>query len=83
MFHSSYMPLIKKYSNQYCVDPKELIIALCEKDQLDAPEALVKSLAEGLLSKDIEVFSNKYHMERFYVNEQRFTDLQKDANHGQ
>lgn len=44
-FHSSYFPLIEKYSNNLQVDPLELILRLCAKDKVNAPEELVEELA--------------------------------------
>lgn len=47
-FHSSYLPIIKKYSKQYSVDPRELILGLCEIDQVNASEELVERIAKRL-----------------------------------
>lgn len=71
LFHSSYMPLIRKYSTHYCVDPRELIIELCKIDQVNAPAELVEKIARGLKPKDKKLFLSKYHLERYYVNEQK------------
>lgn len=71
LFHSSYMPLIGKYSNHYCVDPMELIIKLCEVDRINAPEELVRDIASKLKPKERHLFYGKYHLERYYVNEQK------------
>ncbi|MBP0005258.1 MAG: 4-hydroxy-2-oxovalerate aldolase [Cyanobacteria bacterium SBC] len=48
LFHSSYMPIIKKYATEYRVDPRRLIVAVCQNNQLDAPDDLVKQQAEYL-----------------------------------
>ena len=48
LFHSSYMPIIKQYAIEYSVDPRRLIIAVCQKNQTDAPDELVKEQAEYL-----------------------------------
>jgi 4-hydroxy-2-oxovalerate aldolase len=47
-FHSSYLKTILKYSNQYEVDPRDLIVAVCEVDQTYAPEELVEEIAKRL-----------------------------------
>ena len=70
LFHSSYMPLVNKYSCHYCVDPMELIIELCKVDQVNAPEELVDKIASGLAPKERGLFYGKYHLERYFVNEQ-------------
>lgn len=71
LFHSSYMPLIRKYSDKYSVDPRELIIELCKKNQVDAPEELVESIASGLDVHEEEAFLSRYQLDRYYVNEQQ------------
>ncbi len=70
LFHSSYIPVIRKYSNKYCVDPRALIIELCKADQIDADPALVEKIASRLKRSSRAVFLSKYHLERYYVNEQ-------------
>ncbi|MCX6983738.1 MAG: 4-hydroxy-2-oxovalerate aldolase [Lentisphaerae bacterium] len=70
LFHSSYIPVIKKYSNKYCVDPRALIIELCKTDQVNADPALVERIASKLKRKSKAVFFSKYHLERYFVNEQ-------------
>jgi len=71
LFHSSYMPVIKKYSYKYCVDPRELIIELCKKDSINAPPELVDEIASKLSPIKKNMFLSKYHLERYYVNEQQ------------
>lgn len=71
LFHSSYMPVIREYSCKYCVDPRELIIELCKVNQVEAPPELVEEIARKLHPKDKKLFLSKYHLERYYVNEQR------------
>ena len=72
LFHSSYMPTIRKYANKYSVDPKLLIIELCKINRVEAPDALVEKLAIDLKSesKDKELLVSKYHMEEYLVDEQ-------------
>ncbi|MBD0370361.1 MAG: 4-hydroxy-2-oxovalerate aldolase [Pyrinomonadaceae bacterium] len=47
-FHSSHLKTIAKYSELYDVDPRDLIIAVCEVDKVNAPEELVESMAQRL-----------------------------------
>jgi 4-hydroxy-2-oxovalerate aldolase len=47
-FHSSYLKTILKYADAYEVDPRDLIVAVCEVDQTYAPEELVEDLARRL-----------------------------------
>ena len=51
LFHSSYMPVIKKYATQYRVDPRRLIVEVCRHDKSDAPEKLVEEQAIVLSGK--------------------------------
>jgi 4-hydroxy-2-oxovalerate aldolase len=71
LFHSSYIPVIGKYSAKYCVDPRELIIELCKIDQIEAPEDLVEEIARRLPKKEEALFPIKYRLERYFVNEQQ------------
>lgn len=71
LFHSSYMPLIREYSSKYCIDPKELIIELCKVNQIDAPVELLEKIAKSLHPKDKKLFLSKYHLERYFINEQK------------
>lgn len=53
-FHSSYMNIIEKYANKYQVDPRKLIISVCNHNQIDVPIDLVEREAKKLtyLGKD-------------------------------
>lgn len=70
LFHSSYMPLIKKYSNLYCVDPRRLIIEVCKFDQVNAPAEVVEQAAKSLTAIDRDVFFGKYNLDHYRINEQ-------------
>jgi 4-hydroxy 2-oxovalerate aldolase len=48
LFHSSYMGTIQKYARKFRVDPRRLMIAVCEVDQVNAPEDLVEEQAVKL-----------------------------------
>ena len=69
-FHSSYMGVIREYSSKYGVDPRKLIIALCEKDRVNAPRALVEELARTLSAESDDAFSARFHLDRYHGAEQ-------------
>jgi 4-hydroxy-2-oxovalerate aldolase len=50
-FHSSYLKTILKYADEYAVDPRDLIVAVCAVDQTYAPPELVEELAKRLQSE--------------------------------
>ena len=50
-FHSSHLKTISKYASLYGIDPRELIVSVCEVDRVNAPEDLVEGLARQLLEK--------------------------------
>ncbi len=45
LFHSSYIGTIQKYASKYRVDPRRLIVAVCEIDKANAPEDMVEAQA--------------------------------------
>ena len=47
-FHSSHLKTILKYADQYGVDPRDLIVGVCEVDQVNAPQELVEGVARQL-----------------------------------
>lgn len=51
LFHSSYMPIIEKYAKEYRVDPRRLIVAVCDHDKADAPPELVEEQAMNLAAE--------------------------------
>lgn len=69
-FHTSYMGLIREFSGKYHVDPRRLIIALCERDKVNAPRALVEEVAHGLAEEGPEVFTARFRLERYHGSEQ-------------
>lgn len=69
LFHSSYMPIIEKYAMQYRVDPRRLIIAVCQHDKTHASPQLVEQQArllaeQGLLGTWKPVYQHYYGMEQ-------------------
>lgn len=69
-FHSSYMGVIREFSSKFGVDPRKLIIALCERDRVNAPRALVEDLARSIGASTDEAFSARFHLERYHGAEQ-------------
>ena len=69
-FHSSYMGVIREFSSKYGVDPRKLIVTLCEHDRVNAPRDLVESLARSLQRDGDEAFSGRFHLDRYYGAEQ-------------
>ena len=51
LFHSSYMPIIIKYSKKYKVDPRELIISVCNIDKSQTNEKIAEIEAVKLKNK--------------------------------
>lgn len=47
-FHSSYLQTILKYADLYSVDPRALIVKVCEVDKVYASEELVEDMARQL-----------------------------------
>jgi 4-hydroxy-2-oxovalerate aldolase len=77
-FHSSYMGVIREFSSKFGVDPRKLIIALCERDRVNAPRALVEELARSLSTVGDEAFSARFHLDRYHGAEQS-ADLTKSG----
>lgn len=70
LFHSSYMGTIRKYAAKYRVDPRRLIVSVCQFDQIDAPEALVEARAKALAESGVHG-SWKSLYKHYYGHEQR------------
>lgn len=47
-FHSSYMPSILSVAKRHRIDPRMLIIELCKRDKVNAPDNLLEQLAQDL-----------------------------------
>jgi 4-hydroxy-2-oxovalerate aldolase len=69
-FHSSYMGVIREYSSKYRVDPRRLIMSVCEQDRASAPRDLVDRMAQRL-SEHSEVFTARFRFDRYHGSEQR------------
>lgn len=70
-FHSSYMGIVRKYASKYGVDPRRLIMRICEVDKINAPEALVDSIARELSHGEKDVFLGRFGFDRYHGDEQR------------
>jgi 4-hydroxy-2-oxovalerate aldolase len=70
-FHSSYMSIIREYSAKYRLDPRRLIIAVCEEDKANAPRELVERVATRLSQESDEVFTARFRMDRYHGMEQQ------------
>lgn len=68
-FHSSYMKTIQEYASKYRVDPRRLIMAVCEHDKVNAPKELVEQMAKQIQTSE-GVYVAKYGLHRYFGNEQ-------------
>lgn len=48
LFHSSYMPKILCFAKKYRIDPRALILKLCDENKVDAPDATLERLSKRL-----------------------------------
>jgi 4-hydroxy-2-oxovalerate aldolase len=70
-FHSSYMGLVREYSSKFRIDPRKLIIALCEIDRVNAPRELLEKLAQKIATQKDEVATARYQWDKYIGNEQK------------
>ena len=47
-FHSSYTGKVQKYAQKYQLDVRDLIVRLCQEDQVGAPDGLLEQLSQEL-----------------------------------
>lgn len=73
LFHSSYMGVIREFAGKFGVDPRRLIIALCERDKVNAPAALVEQLARQLSEESDDTFLARFRLDRYHGAEQSLT----------
>ena len=69
-FHSSYMGVIREFSSKYRIDPRRLIMAVCEHDKVEANRDLVESLAQRIQGEHHEVFTARFRFDRYHGAEQ-------------
>ena len=70
-FHSSYMGVIREFSSKYRIDPRRLIMSVCEQDRVSAPRDLVERTAARLSKDGGEVFTARFRFDRYHGAEQR------------
>lgn len=70
-FHSSYMGVIRQYSSKYRIDPRRLIIGVCELDKVNAPPELVERVAQQISAEADEVFTARYEFNEYFGDEQK------------
>ena len=72
-FHSSYMSVIREMAIKYEVDPRRLIIDLCEVTIDKAPAKLVEEIAEKLSNENLGFPENtKATLQKYFGDEQNF-----------
>lgn len=69
-FHSSYMGIISEYSSKYRIDPRRLIMAVCEEDKVNAPRDMVDRIAKEISKVSDEVFTARFRMDKYHGEEQ-------------
>jgi 4-hydroxy 2-oxovalerate aldolase len=70
-FHSSYMRIIRKFSSQYGVDPRKLILRLTEQTKTSAPSELVAKIAKQISQEAEEVFTARFEFDEYHGEEQK------------
>jgi 4-hydroxy 2-oxovalerate aldolase len=50
-FHSSFAVKVQRYAQEYQVDVRDLIVRLCQEDQISAPDALLERLSEEIAAE--------------------------------
>ena len=70
-FACKHMDSVVKYSEKYNIDPRKLIIELCEENKVDAPRDMVERIADKLSKETANVFTARFRMDQYYGNEQK------------
>lgn len=70
-FHSSYISTIRRYSTKYRIDPRKLIMGVCEYNKIDAPPDLVEKVAQRISNESDEVFTARFDFDEYYGDEQQ------------
>ena len=70
LFHSSYMKKIRTYAGRYEVDPRLLIIEVCKRDKVNAPDELVEEVARSLAENHAEVGLGRFSLHQYFGTEQ-------------
>lgn len=69
-FHSSYMSIIRRYAERYGVDPRRLIIAVCERDRIRCDEEMVEACARKLKLAGYAAPTARYRLDRYHGTEE-------------
>lgn len=69
-FHSSYMGTIRQYASKYRIDPRRLIIAVCERDRANAPAAMVEEEAVRLAGSLTDSLTARFNVQNYFGAEQ-------------
>lgn len=69
-FHSSYMGVIREFASKYKLDPRQLIIRVCEKDKVNAPRSLVEQVAQRISAESDEALTPRFRLDQYYGAEQ-------------
>ena len=73
-FHSSYMGVIREYADKHEVDPRRLIMAVCQEDRINASRDLVERAAVRIReADDSESFTAQFRLDRYPGGEQEIT----------
>ena len=66
LFHSSHMGTIRDYAGRYGVDPRRLIMAVCQHDRVNAPEPLVEQEAKRLAESGDRAYPARFGMHHYH-----------------
>lgn len=69
-FHSSFMGVILRCASRRRVDPRRLILAVCEEDRVNAPEEMVDRIARTMGDGGEPVLSGRFGLHAYFGNEQ-------------
>ncbi len=82
-FHSSYMGVIRDYSSRYQIDPRELIMAVAEKNKTEAPAELVEQQARRIAAvrRMQNLATTRFGLDRYHGDEQgRYSLIKEKPN---
>ena len=70
MFHSSYLPVIEKFSKIYKIDPRKIIKEITKITKVEEPDELVNKICIKLKKSKANKGNWKKIYNHFYINEQ-------------
>ena len=81
-FHSSYLPIVKKYAERYKIDPRRLIVELCKIDVVNAPEVIVQQIADKLEKEKLLELPKRHFNKKLYeiIRETKETSFIKELD---